>query len=566
MPRYFISPLPLLVTLLLLFLAVGLALRRERVLAQALLRDAQDSALRGLEDEVARRTSELRAARDEAARANDAKSVFLAKVSHELRTPLHALLGYIDLALREALPSAAARKLKAARDAGQALKSQVNDLLEHARGEHAMLRLEPAALALQSLAQRLQDRMALLEHDSGNRFELDFDRRLPPWVWADGHRIEQVLIALLTNAMRCTHLGRVTLRISALDLRPPAADDRHAEAPLAVRFEVEDTGCGMSPPMLERLFQAFERGESSDADGLGLGLPISQQLLGLMDSRLEVTSRPSLGSCFAFTLRLRRANASEALVAATDPSRDTEFSAFQGRTRQVLVLDDEPSNCRFLEDLLRERGFDVRAFAGLPAALAFVQASLRAGEPGPDLCIVDQHLGHAVTRPTDEARAEGGQGQHSGWDFIAALRSMVVHCPVLMLSATPAQAPEGWATAHGIDGHLLKPADQLLLLGTITEMLGLQWDQPPRSVAAGPASAAAAGEDTTVVPGAPDPEAIRQIWQALAAVAEIGSLTDLEDWQAAHPGLYATDARLQSMMQALDFAGIARHALGAQGR
>ena len=202
----------------------------------------------------------------------------------------------------------------------------------------------------------------------------------------------------------------------------------------------------------------------------------------------------------------------------------------------------------------------------MPAALAFVQASLRAGEPGPDLCIVDQHMGHAATRPTGDARAEGAQGQHSGWDFIAALRSLAIDCPVLMLSATPAQAPEGWATAHGIDGHLLKPADQQLLLGRITEMLGLQWDQPPRVVAAGPAPAAVAGEDTTVVPGAPDTEAVRHIWQALAAVAESGSLTDLEDWQAAHPGVYAADARLQTLVLALDFAGIARHALGAQGR
>lgn len=202
----------------------------------------------------------------------------------------------------------------------------------------------------------------------------------------------------------------------------------------------------------------------------------------------------------------------------------------------------------------------------MSAALAFVQASLRDGEPRPDLCIVDQHLGPAAARPTAEVQAEGAPGQYSGWDFIAALRSLAIDCPVLMLSATPAQASEGWATAHGIDSHLLKPADQQLLLGTITEILGLQWDPPPRVGAAGPATAAVASTDTPVVPGTRNTEAFQQIWQALAAVAESGSLTDLEDWQVAHPGVYAVDARLQSMVQALDFAAIARHALSAQGR
>lgn len=184
-PRYLISPLPLLVTLLLLCLAVGLALRRERAQGQALLQEAQATALERLEGVVAKRTGELRQALDGATHANQAKSVFVAKVSHELRTPTHLLLSYLELALRGALPATAAQYLNEARSAGRDLVRQINDLLEHARSEHALLKLEPAALALSSLAQRLQDRMGLLGQTRGNRFEMVIDPRLPTWVWAD---------------------------------------------------------------------------------------------------------------------------------------------------------------------------------------------------------------------------------------------------------------------------------------------------------------------------------------------------------------------------------------------
>ena len=571
-PRYVISPLPLLVTLPLLCLAAGLALRRERQLALALLHEAQATAVRGLEDEVARRTRELQAARDEASQANEAKSVFLAKVSHELRSPLHLLLGYVELAFREALPAVAARQLNEARRAGHDLVSQVNDLLEHARSERALLKLEPAALALPELARRLRDRMGLLAQARGNRFELALDPRLPTWVWADGHRLDQVLMALLDNAMRYTRAGRVTLRITALE--PPAqtpdqaAAPPPAEAPLALRFEVEDSGRGISPAAMQRLFHSFDRGESVDAEGLGLGLSICRQLLALMDSALEATSQPGAGSCFAFTLHLRRAEGPELPLAGPEPVSYTTCTCRDGRPPRVLVLDDEPANRRYLQQLLGGLGFEVRAFGDVAGALAEVHAAMRAGQPGPDLCIVDQQLGPGGHEAEAGARARPPGRPQNGWEFIRGLRGLgarpgtqLAACRVLVLSATDAHAPDDGALAQGIDRHLLKPAGPQELLDTISAMLDLVWVESLPSSAPGPVSTEDSGPPAVggKEPGEGGALSVHHAWQALVEVADSGSLTGLDEWLEAHPGLHVADARLQALVQALDFAGLARH-------
>ena len=566
-PRYVLSPLPLLLTLLLL-LAVGWALHRERQQAAAALRDAQALALQGLEAEVAKRTAELQSARDEARRASQAKSVFLAKVSHELRTPLHALLGYLDLGLRQPLAPALQRQLSIARQAAQQLISQINDLLDHARSERTMLRLSPASLSLQSLALHLQNRMLLLAAERSNHFTLHCGPHLPAWVRADGSRLEQVLMALLSNAMRYTERGRVDLHITLAG--PPATDG----GLLAVSFMVEDNGPGIAPELLARLGQDFERGAAADGHGLGLGLAITRQLLALMDSQLVISSRLGSGSRFSFTLQLPRAD--EPLPPPLPPEPSARL-AQPGRARRVLVLDDHAASRSYLAELLGATGLAVHGFAGVAEALAWLRACAEAGQAGPDLCIVDQHLG-GLDSP---ARA----GAPSGWYFIRGLHDLAPAgadgqaCPVLMLSATAPRPPEGWAGETGIAGHLQKPVDPGLLLATVGELLALAWEPADgagsgtpaaagRSVGPAPmagvvGSAGGAGTASWADPAGPSVAADAGAWQDLALLAESGSLSGLYEWAAAHPGLLAADAVLQSLIDRLDFAGIARRALRA---
>lgn len=517
--RTFISPVPALITSTVLLLGAVMHLVREQQKFHAALQEGQQQALARLEQQVVLRTSELVVARDEALQANQAKSVFLAKVSHELRTPMHAVLGYVDLALREPMAPVVAQKIRSARMAGQQLVGQINDLLDYARMEREPFKLEPDSTAVHAFAAQLKERTSLLAAQRGNQFELVLDPALPPWVWVDAHRLTQVLMVLLNNAVRYTRSGHIRLRIGiALDM---ALGEQ-----LALRFEVEDTGRGITPQALTQIFQAFERGNSQDSDGMGLGLPIAQQLLGLMGSQLEVTSQPGKGSQFSFTLVVQSVDEPPMMASPTD----TLVTGYEGRTRQVLVLDDYPANRRYLEELLGDLGFEVHLFSHGAAALAHLQSATTAL----DLCIVDQRL----------------EGAETGWDWVRALRSAQRDCQVLMLSATEALPPPGWDLTRGIDRHLLKPVDQALLLSTVGELMGLEWRTNPRT------SQAPSVDVTVESPNSPPMDA----WAALLAVANRGALSALDNWVLAHPGLYADHPPLQALVQALHFKGLADYA------
>ncbi len=517
--------------------------QRDTLRAQAELVAALKSSEQALEARVHQRTAELTVARDEADRANRGKSVFLAKISHELRTPMHAMLGYLDLALRERLVPAAARQLATARKAGQQLISQINDLLDFARMERALLKLELHSVGLQQWLQQIKDRTELLALERGNLFVLEVAANLPGWVRIDANRLEQVLMALLSNALRYTQRGTVVLRL-AWDGRCRRSDS--GEQMFDLHFEVVDSGRGISPAALSRIFQAFERGDSVDTDGLGLGLPIAEQLLGLMGSKLDVSSVVGEGSRFGFDLTVQGSEESEAL---TQPKRH-DITGYTGRMRHVLVLDDNPTSRSYLEELLGDLGFAVHSFGTVHAAMDDVE-SLAADQQGPDLCIVDQHL----------------EGRSTGWDFVLALRgsnrapAAVRESPVLMLSATEAQRPAGWALTRDIDRHLLKPADQRALLQCICELLELTWTMPER-VASSPAMLVVSDSDAS------DSSDVWSDadWQALKAAAENGDLTAIDEWATRHASGIAQDAPLQRLLNGLDFPLLARLAAQKLGQ
>lgn len=546
--RTFVSPIPVLITSTALLLGAALHLVRERQKLNAALQDEQRRTLAQLEQEVAQRTSELVVARDVAEQANSAKSVFLAKVSHELRTPMHAVLGYVDLVLREQMTLSVLHKVQAARTAGRQLVGRINELLDYARLEREQLTLAPTSTAIHALAAQVSERARLLAAERGNQFDLVLDPALPPWVWVDASRLEQVLMVLLDNAVRYTRGGRISLHIGLAPAQQQALgnaqEKAQEEGSCTLYFEVHDTGRGIAPHALASIFQAFERGGSVDSEGLGLGLPIAQQLLGLMGTQLHVTSQPGVGSRFAFTVAVQPADESQ----TTQVPDALIVTGYTGRTRQVLVLDDHPTNRRYLEELLGDLGFETRLFATVPAAVAHLQAAARQETTGPDLCIVDQRL-------------EGGE---TGWDFVAALRhdqgsspvpsttATFCDCPVLMLSATEARPPTGWALAHGIDRQLLKPVEQPLLLRTVGELLNLVWTASPKVNLATPLKDLEKfGAELSV------PEA----WQALSDVARSGGLSALDDWMRAYPQLATANPVLERLVQAMDFVEIAAYAV-----
>jgi len=251
-----------------------------------------------LEELVAERTAELREAKARAEAANFAKGRFLATMSHEFRTPLNAILGFTQLMQMDAsIPAAQQTKLQLMRDSGLHLLELINDVLDMASIEAGKVSLKPSAVDLRALIDMACDSVRLRAEQKDLTFTLDVDARLPAQVSVDGQRLRQVLLNLLSNAVKFTDSGTVTLAARVQEL-----DATHTR----LRFEVIDSGIGMTPGQQARLFQAFE--QVSDASrhlgGTGLGLSISQQLVRLMGSQILVQSTAGQGSAFVFELRL----------------------------------------------------------------------------------------------------------------------------------------------------------------------------------------------------------------------------------------------------------------------
>lgn len=541
--REVVSPLPTLITGFLFFVGILLHTMRERSAAQRQIAQHKQAQLQELEQQVQERTAQLNAATERAQQLNASKSVFLAKVSHELRTPMHAVLGYMDLTLRDNISTRTRSMLQVAHTAGQQLLTQIGDLLDFTRLEREQLRLVPDRMSLTRLCDTVISVTQLVARERGNKFTHEWDPSLPNWVLADQRRIEQVLMILLVNACRYTRLGTVHLRVTqqGAEVAPP---DVNALPIATVRFEVVDSGRGISAPALERIFEAFERGDAVEGDGMGLGLNIAQQLLGLMGSQLVVTSTVGVGSSFAFELALRVLTHEQPLLDADLAT----FGGYRGPRRRVLVLDDVATNREYLHLLLTEVGFTVELAADGSQALERI-AQLESAGQQIDLCIIDQCLSE----------------QQTGWTFAAQLHAHTEwrssRCPLLMLSSTEPSRPEAIGQtgdaatqAQRIDQFLLRPVPTNTLLLAVARLLQLDWrEQAPHTPEPGDTNADApppASQPHT----APTPED----WQVLQQHAHGGHLTALEQWVQQFPA--ASHPELDRMLWAMDFEGVARWA------
>ncbi|PZP33789.1 MAG: hypothetical protein DI603_06770 [Roseateles depolymerans] len=254
-----------------------------------------------LEDLVADRTAELSEAKLKAEAANQAKGRFLATMSHEFRTPLNAILGFAQLLQMDAsIADGPQAKLQLIRDSGQHLLELISDVLDMASIEAGKVVIKASLVDLRALLDMASDSVRLRAEQKGLSYRLFIDGRLPHQVVADGQRLRQVLLNLLSNAVKFTDSGEVSLSAQLLD---------EETARVRVRFEVLDSGIGMTAEQQARLFQAFEQVSDSSRHlgGTGLGLSISQQLVRLMGGQIEVHSQAGEGSCFAFELWLPRA-------------------------------------------------------------------------------------------------------------------------------------------------------------------------------------------------------------------------------------------------------------------
>ncbi|HEX5683509.1 MAG TPA: ATP-binding protein [Ideonella sp.] len=407
-------------------------------------------------------------ARDAAESANRAKSVFLANMSHELRTPLNAVLGYAQILQREpGLSQRETAALDTIRRSGEHLLTLINGVLDLARIEAGKVELYPETVNLPLMLNTVNGIIRLQAEGKGLAYRCEAGPELPQLVHVDGKRLDQVLLNLLSNAVKFTEHGAVTLRVQRLD-----GHHDHPGAPtVSLRFVVEDTGIGIAEDQLGGIFRPFEQGAEVQRryGGAGLGLAISQQLVGLMGSEIRVESQRGQGSRFWFDLELPLAESTEPVEVA--PRLGRRITGYQGRPRQLLVIDDVAGNRAMLVDYLGPLGFQMHEAASGEAGLEL------AGTLRPDLALIDNVMPGI-----------------SGLETTRRLRQLpgLATLPIIMISASASAADVQSSLAVGADGFLPKPVDFDLLLSEIGRLLGLQWLPGPDVVPAPPPAQEAA--------------------------------------------------------------------------
>jgi len=304
-----------------------------------------------LEEEVHRRTQELRLASEASEAANRAKSVFLAKVSHELRTPLNAILGFSAILRREPdLTGGQRENLDIINHSGEHLLALINDVLEIARIESGRMQLKPTPFDLVNMVREVTDLMSIRAREKGLQLEVDLSSIFPRYIKSDEARLRQVLLNLTSNAVKYTMEGNITVRLHLAE-----------NAPQHLVIEVEDTGPGISAKDQQRLFEPFlQLDEGKEQKGTGLGLTITRQFVKLMKGEITLESTPGKGSLFRIELPFEAAAKSDILELEPTIHREIIGLAPGQPHYRILIAEDQRENQLLLMQLMSNLGFDVK--------------------------------------------------------------------------------------------------------------------------------------------------------------------------------------------------------------
>jgi PAS domain S-box-containing protein len=418
-------------------------------------------AKRAEEEDAARLTQlvkELDAARRRAEEVALAKSQFLASMSHEIRTPMSAIIGMTDLTLSTRLTPEQHEYVTTTKDAAESLLILVTDILDLSKIEARKLELESAEFHLRAVLEDAVRVLALRSHEKGLELACRIRPDVPEHVMGDATRLRQIITNLVGNAVKFTDKGEVVLQVEASSI---TLDET------VLHFSVTDTGIGIPKDKHEEIFQAFNQGDSSTArkyGGTGLGLPISSELVKMMDGRIWLESAEGAGSAFHFTARFGLAPA----------ERDTDRRLVPGESTglerlPVLVVDDNATSRRILVEMLDHWRMKPTAVESAEAAIQLLSAAPPASEDGNPfpLVLLDARM------PGTDGFALAGQVKRN-----RRLRSSAII--MMTLAGLEGRRDAAHCKKLGISACVTKPVRQSDLLDAILKALVLRPAKKPR--------------------------------------------------------------------------------------